>query len=153
MEGDYMSEIGEYQRGKRDVEEARALEEKRWRDTLGKSPTTAAEGNGKLEIGEVWNDGVDVKAPEVGKKFDTGKPRWDLLPESIRSVVAVITYGAGKYGDENWKQVSGWRRRYAAAAFRHMTSWLYGERLDAETGLPHLAHAATNMLFLLELDK
>jgi len=111
-------------------------------------------GDGKLEIGEVWNDNRDTLAPVApGRKDDAGKLRWDLLPSSVRAVVEVITYGAGKYGDNNWRSLASPRARYGAAAFRHMTAWLWGERCDVESGLPHLAHAATNMLFLLELDK
>lgn len=111
-------------------------------------------GDGKLEIGEVWNDGVDVPAPVApGRKDDVGKLRWDLLPSSIVQVVDVITYGAHKYGDNNWRSLESPRARYGAAMFRHFTAWLWGERCDPESGKHHLAHAATNALFLMELGK
>jgi len=88
-----------------------------------------------------------------GRKDDADKPRWDLLPwAAVRDVVCVLTYGATKYDDENWKHVPDGRRRYFAAAQRHLLAWWEGERLDPETGYPHLAHAACCLLFLAALD-
>jgi hypothetical protein len=44
-------------------------------------------------------------------------------------------------------------RRYFAAAIRHMVAWKSGELNDSETGVSHLAHAATNLLFMLYFSK
>jgi hypothetical protein len=89
-----------------------------------------------------------------GLKYDDGKLRWDLLPiEEVEDVVKVLTFGANKYAPENWKLVKGARWRYLAAAFRHIKAWMVGKRLDDETGFTHLAHAATNLLFLAWIDK
>ena len=111
-------------------------------------------GNGKLEIGEVWNDGVDAPAPVApGRKDDAGKPRWDLLPASVVEVVKVLTVGAKRYGDDNWRGLETPRRRYYSALLRHVTAWYYGERNDPDDGLHHLAHAMCCALFLMEFDK
>ena len=89
----------------------------------------------------------------VGKKYDTGKTRWDLIEWSVMKEVAdVLTRGAVKYGDRNWKAVPDAKRRYIAAAFRHFIAWIGGERNDKETGLHHLAHAICCLMFLLEKD-
>lgn len=122
---------------------------------LRESAAVAAQpGNSKLEIGEVWNDGRDVKAPVApGRKDDAGKPRWDLLPASVVEVVKVLTVGAKRYGDDNWRGLETPRRRYYSALLRHVTAWYYGERNDPDDGLHHLAHAMCCALFLLELDK
>lgn len=89
-----------------------------------------------------------------GTKLDAGKLRWDLLPfAELEDVVRVLTFGAAKYEAENWQLVKGARRRYLAAAFRHLVAWTKGERVDPETGYPHLAHAATNLLFLAWFDR
>ena len=91
---------------------------------------------------------------EQGKKFDQGKPNWALLPmEAINDVVKVLTFGATKYGKGNWKHLDDWEDRYFAAVMRHLESWQSGERLDSESGLPHLAHAATNLIFMLWFSK
>jgi hypothetical protein len=85
-----------------------------------------------------------------GSKHDQAKERWDLLPtEAVRQVVKVLGYGARVYAVDNWKVVPDARRRYYAAALRHLTAWWEGEKVDNESGLPHLAHAACCVLFLL----
>lgn len=89
-----------------------------------------------------------------GRKDDVAKLRYDLLPaRALRDVAAVMTHGAGKYGDENWKMVPELERRYLAAAMRHIEQMRCGERLDAGaggSGFPHLAHAICSLLFVLE---
>jgi len=88
-----------------------------------------------------------------GRKDDTGKPRWDLLPwAEVEQVVEVLTVGAVKYEDDNWKYVPHPRRRYFAACIRHILAWWHGEKLDPETGLHHLAHAVCCLLFLMWHD-
>jgi hypothetical protein len=92
-------------------------------------------------------------SPAEGVKQDGGKPRWDLLPwEAVSPVVDVLTFGARKYAPDNWRHVPGARERYFAAAQRHMVAWWRGERVDPESGYPHLAHAACCVLFLLALE-
>lgn len=89
----------------------------------------------------------------IGRKFDQAKPMWNLLPfAAVGHVVSVLTYGARKYEPENWRHVPGWRDRYLAATLRHVSAWACGERLDPESGQPHLAHAACCLLFMAELD-
>lgn len=89
-----------------------------------------------------------------GRKHDAEKDRWDLLPYSaIQEVVKVLTFGARKYGPENWKDVPDARRRYFAASQRHTIAWWSGEKIDPEWGLNHLAHACCCLLFLLWLDQ
>jgi hypothetical protein len=75
----------------------------------------------------------------------------DLLPfKAIEQVADVVTYGANKYTDNGWRAVPNGRARYTAALLRHVFAWIGGERVDSESGLHHLAHAACNVLFLLE---
>lgn len=91
---------------------------------------------------------------ESGRKYDQGKLRWDLFPfEEAQDIVKVLMYGADKYGEDpdqpNWKKMVDGKRRYFAAAMRHMVAWKSGEENDPETGISHLAHAATNLMFML----
>ena len=91
---------------------------------------------------------------QEGRKSDAGKPRLSLLPwRAVQQIVAVLEFGAAKYGADNWQRVPGARQRYFDAAMRHLLAWWDGERLDAESGLPHLAHAGCCILFLLWYDK
>lgn len=90
----------------------------------------------------------------VGKfmKFDTGKLRYGLIPPSATKALAqVLTYGAKKYKPNNWQEVDD-TTRYIDALYRHLEAWRSGEKLDEESGLSHLAHALTNVAFLLHLD-
>jgi hypothetical protein len=90
---------------------------------------------------------------EEGKKLDDGKAPWDLLPiNALRAVVDVLGYGARKYSPGSWRFVPDARRRYYAAALRHLTTWWEGEQDDSESKLPHLGHAACCVLFLLSLE-
>ena len=90
----------------------------------------------------------------AGVKNDCGKARWDLVPwREMEEVVHVLGFGADKYGADNWKHVPGARERYFAAAMRHLVAWKQGEELDAESGLPHLAHATTCLLFLSHFNQ
>ena len=85
-----------------------------------------------------------------GQKHDQTKPRFSLIPhQALWQVVAVLEFGAKKYGVENWRGVENSRERYFNACHRHLHAWWSGERLDAESGLPHLAHAACCLLFLM----
>lgn len=88
-----------------------------------------------------------------GAKFDEGKARFDLLPfEALEEVAKVMAFGATKYQDHNWRGGFIFSRP-AAAALRHLTSWLRGEENDPESGLSHLAHCACCVLFLLTFVK
>lgn len=90
---------------------------------------------------------------DQGNKADAGKLRWALLPfRALEGVVGVLTFGATKYRPHGWRGVDNAVERYRDALLRHVAAYMQGEWMDPETGLPHLAHAATNALFLLELE-
>jgi hypothetical protein len=83
-------------------------------------------------------------------KHDSAKPRHSLLPpHAIGDIIAVLEYGAGKYGTYNWMGGMKWSRLFDAA-MRHLWAWFRGEYSDPESGLPHLAHAAVNLMFLID---
>lgn len=87
-----------------------------------------------------------------GKKSDTGKARADLLvPEALLAVARVLTHGAEKYGDNNWKLVE--RQRYEAALMRHLLSYMSDDYYDEDTKENHLAHIMTNAMFLFWFDE
>ena len=84
-----------------------------------------------------------------GVKFDHGKRRVDLVPtEAINALADVLTAGAVKYGEHNWRHGMDWSRVYGAAQ-RHMLAFWGGDDIDDESGMPHLWHALTNISFLV----
>ena len=88
----------------------------------------------------------------TGLKHDAGKLRLDLLPpEAVRALGAVLTYGAEKYGPNNWRGVAA--ERYEAALLRHWLDWKEGAARDVESNLPHLWHVLCNAAFLVALEK
>jgi hypothetical protein len=83
-------------------------------------------------------------------KYDQGKPRMELLsPWVLEEVAKVMTTGAQKYADHNWRLGFNWTRPIGAC-LRHVMAWLRGEDTDSESGLPHLAHAICCLMFTLE---
>ena len=85
-------------------------------------------------------------------KADAGKPRPTLVPVSlIEAVASIREYGVAKYHDpDNWKKVEP--QRYKDAAYRHWLAYIKGEKLDPESGLPHLHHCVCNLAFLIEME-
>lgn len=91
-----------------------------------------------------------------GMKYDDGKPRMALLfdgcPHALEAVAQVLTFGAQKYAAHSWQTVPDGEERYKSALLRHLTAVGKGEEIDSESNLHHLAHAACNALFILELE-
>ena len=93
-------------------------------------------------------------APEGQElKADKGKARLSLVPMRILWAIArVREFGVAKYGQsDSWRNVSP--ERYRDALMRHIAAYIdYPEGTDAESGLPHLWHAACNIAFLVALE-
>lgn len=87
---------------------------------------------------------------ESGAMKDLGiKPRVDLIPsEMIEGLAEVLTYGATKYSDNNWRKGLNNSVHYAAA-MRHLLKYWQGIDLDDESGIHHLKHAMTNLGMLV----
>ncbi len=87
---------------------------------------------------------------QTGIKDDSDKPDWTLLPvQPIIKVIRVLEFGARKYKRDQWKEVPDAKRRYLAAAFRHLSAISDGEYIDEDSGQPHAACAVCSLLFLL----
>lgn len=90
----------------------------------------------------------------IGRKYDSGKPEFSLLPPwALESVAKVLTFGAEKYDVDNWKHVSNGEYRYRNAALRHINDYVKGEKTDPESGCNHLAHAICCLMFILDADE
>lgn len=98
-----------------------------------------------------------INPEQKDMKYDAGKPRMDLLlsgcPMALEAVANILTFGAKKYAAHSWQSVERGEERYLAALLRHLTAHAKGEVNDPESGMPHLAHAACNAMFILELEQ
>ena len=94
-----------------------------------------------------------IKEIKEGVKYDGEKPRMHLLPpKAILEVGKVLTFGANKYDEENWRKLEDLQNRYSSAALRHIFAHNDGSILDDDSGLSHLAHAICCLLFKLEIE-
>ena len=93
-------------------------------------------------------------APNAGSKHDSGKPLMGAVPpNALLAVAKVLTFGAEKYGRDNWRQVENAETRYLDAALRHINAYQRGEAVDQESGESHLAHAVCSLMFMLEMQE
>jgi hypothetical protein len=74
-----------------------------------------------------------------------------IPPDALMKIAEVFGYGADKYSDYNWAKGYEWSKSFAAMQ-RHLWAFWGGEDLDPESGLPHLAHAGTHIMFLLRFQ-
>lgn len=82
-------------------------------------------------------------------KQDSGKPEYRLIPpKALLEVAKVLTFGSIKYEPHSWVRVESYR--FLDAAYRHLEHLRMGELIDPDSGVSHLAHAITNLMFLLE---
>ena len=85
-----------------------------------------------------------------GTKFDSKKPRTDLIPVApLMSLADLYRMGADKYADRNWEQGMEYSRLYGAL-LRHLFKWWGGEEIDKEDGQHHLDSVAFCALGLRE---
>lgn len=84
----------------------------------------------------------------TGLKFDQDKPRMDLLDAAaLEGLAQVLTFGANKYAAHNWRNGLAYSR-LIAAMLRHLFAIQRGERVDPESGLPHIDHVGCCWMFL-----
>lgn len=87
-----------------------------------------------------------------GRKDDSGKARYDLIPaRPLQELAELYAIGAKKYDDRNWEQGLSWGRVFSAL-MRHAWAWWRGETHDPEDGQHHLASVAWCAFALLEYD-
>jgi len=98
-------------------------------------------------------NGITFNIMSDGKKFDSEKPRMYLLPPKATIEVAnVLTFGAKKYDEQNWRKLDNLQNRYTGGALRHIFAHIDGETQDEDSGHSHLAHAICCLLFKLEIE-
>ena len=118
------------------------------------TPTHEKTHDDAIENARVQLEDADMDKPNQQAKADRGKPHPSYVPVAlIKAVMDVREMGTAKYGDpDNWKKVE--LERYHQAMLRHiLAAWNDPYKIDPESGLPHIAHVATNIAFLLEMKE
>ncbi len=82
------------------------------------------------------------------------KRRWSLVPwDGMTEIVKVLEFGADKYSAGDWElRDDSYRMKLWEAAMRHLIAHREGQHYDPESNLPHLAHAACDVLMILALN-
>jgi len=88
------------------------------------------------------------------KHFDDNKPalQYLLAIEGLSEVARVGMFGAGKYGQFNYKDGMPWMK-LAGSISRHLQAWILGEDYDHESKCHHIAHLVFDGLMLLDYWK
>lgn len=130
------------------------------------SDDTVAQTFGQLEENDMPGGGIMVdrfqqvgigdvnsSAKGSGARYNDGKADISLIPLcTLEDEARVWMYGKQKYAAWNWAKGMDWSVPLACA-MRHIAAWQRGEELDAESGLPHLAHAMCNLRMLTLYSK
>lgn len=137
-----------------------SIEEPHTEDTEAESVEEDKAEAPEVESEQVESESVKVESEEPEKpqptypgKDTTGKARLSLVPPGIIEAVGEVrTFGCKKYGaSDNWKTVKP--EFYVDALMRHLVRYLRDPKAkDPESGLSHLAHMATNIAFLIEME-
>lgn len=99
-------------------------------------------------------NGINQHSP--GAKLDSGKCKAGILLDFSRALKAVAdvgTFGANKYSRGGWQSVENAKERYTDSLARHLLEMNIGDGKDSETGMPHIWHAAWNILAIIELEE
>lgn len=85
------------------------------------------------------------------KKIDIKKPLSSLLTlKGIEYICKAREFGIRKYGENDLDSGDKLEKyRWISAYYRHIKAYILGEENDIESGLPHLAHSALNLLLMV----
>lgn len=82
-----------------------------------------------------------VPSKDDGKKADLAGLFRSFAPV-LDDLARLTSFGEKKYSPLGWREQKDGESRYAAAALRHLSAHISGERCDPESGMSHLVHAA-----------
>lgn len=152
--------------GQGDVYKIHALDELHYNVTISGEEVCAESGrHRKSDVIGRFGDGVWVmvenkKETTFNPSLETrknNKNQMELVdtgfPNALLMLGEVMTWAAKNKGylPNDWKEIPNPQMSLLGAASRHRNKRLKGEEFDDESGLPHLAHEAFNVMAQLEL--
>ena len=103
------------------------------------------------ELVDAENAAREEKPANPKQQYGDRKVPLHLVPSTALVAIAMgLKEGARKYGAFNWREVDVETMTYVGAIMRHLTAWVEGEELDAESGNPHLFHAMASLAILVD---
>jgi hypothetical protein len=76
------------------------------------------------------------------------------MPSEFLDVVAVLAFGATKYGANSWLEGKHFNHKDNHASMaRHLAQAFCGKKLDVDSGLDHRLHLACRSLMSYTVDK
>ena len=87
----------------------------------------------------------------TASRNNKGKPQLHHIlyfQAALNELAKVCEFGCSKYSKHNWEEGANWTSAMDSA-LRHISKWINKKELDDESDLPHLAHAAWNILAVL----
>ena len=95
----------------------------------------------------------DTNALNPKDAIGAGKLPLHLWPNTATALGCLgLLDGMLKYGRSNWRVAGARASIYVDAAKRHLDKWFEGEPCDADSGLPHLAHALASLAILVDAE-
>lgn len=87
--------------------------------------------------------------PEQALRFNTGKTSYkEIYPKFIEAIAEVMSKSRAKYPEFNWTKSTNFSTPLDSL-HRHLAAFENGEDFDKESQSQHLAHIATNVMFLM----
>lgn len=78
----------------------------------------------------------EAKKATTGLRYDAGKARVELIsPIALMGLARVLTKGAKKYADHNWRKGMAWSR-CIGSLIRHLFLFMSGEDYDYDAKCP-----------------
>lgn len=115
-------------------------------ESFGENPMVLLNVNDEVQA---FNSSLESRKNDKNQMelVDTG------FPNALMVLGEVMTWAAKNKGylPNDWKDIPNPSMSLLGAASRHRNKRLKGEEFDDESGLPHLAHEAFNVLAQLEL--
>jgi len=90
---------------------------------------------------------------ERAERYNEGKVDWSQVDLTLlEPMIRVLMYGEKKYHKYNWKKGAP-ISELIGCLMRHLTSFMDGEDIDKESGQPHLGHAMSNLMMMINTMK